>query len=42
MINDLYEGGVSMLHIVNGDIVGDKLRKGNIRGDILVWREVYR
>lgn len=41
MFNDLYEGGVSMLHIVNGDIVGDKLRKGNIRGDILVWREVY-
>ncbi|MDG0795059.1 DUF1835 domain-containing protein [Cohnella ginsengisoli] len=30
-----------MLHIVNGDSVGDKLRKGNIRGDILVWREVY-
>lgn len=41
MFNDLYEGGVSMLHIVNGDIVGDKLRKGNVRGDILVWREVY-
>jgi hypothetical protein len=38
---NLYEGGVSMLHIVNGDSVGDKLRKGNIRGDILVWREVY-
>lgn len=30
-----------MLHIVNGDVVGDKLRKGKIRGDILVWREVY-
>ncbi|MFC5406530.1 DUF1835 domain-containing protein [Cohnella soli] len=30
-----------MLHIVNGDFVGDKLRKGNIRGDVLVWREVY-
>lgn len=30
-----------MLHIVNGDIVGEKLRKGNISGDILVWREVY-
>lgn len=30
-----------MLHIVNGDIVGDKLRKGHIHGDILVWREVY-
>ncbi len=41
MFNDLYERGASMLHIVNGDFVGDKLRKGNIRGDILVWREVY-
>lgn len=41
MFNDLYEGGVSMLHIVNGDVVGDKLRKGNVQGDILVWREVY-
>ncbi|AJE51723.1 sigma-70 family RNA polymerase sigma factor [Paenibacillus polymyxa] len=41
MFNDIYEGGESMLHIVNGDHVGDKLRKGNIRGDILVWREVY-
>ncbi|MBW5446157.1 DUF1835 domain-containing protein [Cohnella sp. CFH 77786] len=30
-----------MLHIVNGDVVGAKLRKANIRGDILVWREVY-
>lgn len=30
-----------MLHIVNGDSVGDKLREGNIRGDVLVWREVY-
>ncbi|MFC3800730.1 DUF1835 domain-containing protein [Cohnella sp. GCM10012308] len=30
-----------MLHIVNGDHVGNKLREGNIRGDILVWREVY-
>lgn len=41
MFNDLYEGGVSMLHIVNGDLVGEKLKKGNICGDILVWREVY-
>ncbi|MDF2725089.1 MAG: polymerase, sigma-24 subunit, ecf subfamily, partial [Paenibacillus sp.] len=41
MFNDLYEGGATMLHIVNGDTVGDKLRKGNIRGDVLVWREVY-
>lgn len=30
-----------MLHIVNGDIVEDKLRKGKIAGDILVWRELY-
>lgn len=41
MFNDLYEGGTAMLHIVNGDSVGDKLKKGNIRGDILVWREIY-
>lgn len=41
MFNDLYEGGMSMLHIVNGDHVGDKLRQGNIRGEILVWREIY-
>jgi hypothetical protein len=30
-----------LLHIVNGDSVGDKLRQGKIHGDILVWREVY-
>lgn len=30
-----------MLHIVNGDHVGDKLRQANIQGDILVWREIY-
>lgn len=30
-----------MLHIVNGDSVGDKLRLSRIEGDILVWREVY-
>lgn len=30
-----------MLHIVNGDTVGDKLKHGSIQGDILVWREVY-
>ncbi|WP_430108935.1 sigma-70 family RNA polymerase sigma factor [Paenibacillus lautus] len=38
---DLYEGGKRMLHIVNGDSVGDKLKQGNIQGDILVWRELY-
>ncbi|WP_308640034.1 sigma-70 family RNA polymerase sigma factor [Paenibacillus silvisoli] len=41
MFNDMHEGGESMLHIVNGDHVGDKLREGNICGDILVWREIY-
>ncbi|MCM3702294.1 DUF1835 domain-containing protein [Paenibacillus macerans] len=30
-----------MLHIVNGDHVGNKLRNGNVQGDTLVWREVY-
>lgn len=30
-----------MLHIVNGDSVGEKLKQGGIEGDILVWREVY-
>jgi len=30
-----------MLHIVNGDAVGDKLKQGTIRGEILVWRELY-
>lgn len=29
-----------MLHIVNGDVVGEKLR-GKIEGEVLVWREVY-
>ncbi|WP_217594224.1 sigma-70 family RNA polymerase sigma factor [Cohnella sp. GbtcB17] len=41
VFNDLYQGGVPMLHIVNGDVVGNKLRQGNIAGDILVWREIY-
>lgn len=41
VFTDLYEGGKRMLHIVNGDSVGDKLRQGNIQGDILVWRELY-
>ena len=30
-----------MLHIVNGDSVGTKLKEGGITGDILVWREIY-
>ncbi|GMK40208.1 hypothetical protein PCCS19_32630 [Paenibacillus sp. CCS19] len=30
-----------MLHIVNGDSVGNKLRLCRIEGDILVWREIY-
>lgn len=30
-----------MLHIVNGDSVGHKLKEGAVQGDILVWREIY-
>ncbi|MDQ0059171.1 DUF1835 domain-containing protein [Paenibacillus harenae] len=30
-----------MLHIVNGDSVGDRLRQGVVQGGILVWREIY-
>jgi hypothetical protein len=30
-----------MLHIVNGDSVGNKLKTGGIQGDVLVWREIY-
>lgn len=41
VFTDLYEGGRRMLHIVNGDSVGDKLKQGNLQGDILVWRELY-
>ncbi|MFD0712806.1 sigma-70 family RNA polymerase sigma factor [Paenibacillus sp. GCM10027626] len=41
VFSQLYEGGQKMLHIVNGDTVGDKLRAGVVEGDILVWREVY-
>lgn len=29
------------LHVVNGDVVAEKLREGIGRGDILTWREVY-
>ncbi|TDL48511.1 sigma-70 family RNA polymerase sigma factor [Paenibacillus dendritiformis] len=41
VFHDLYEGGTGMLHIVNGDSVAEKLKKGGIQGEILVWREVY-
>ncbi|MCR8842457.1 sigma-70 family RNA polymerase sigma factor [Paenibacillus sp. SC116] len=41
VFTDLYEGGTRMLHIVNGDVVADKLRQGNMQGEILVWRELY-
>ncbi|KZE79692.1 hypothetical protein AV654_15425, partial [Paenibacillus elgii] len=41
VFHQLYEGGKRMLHIVNGDIVAEKLRQGVVQGDILVWREVY-
>jgi len=30
-----------MLHIVNGDHVGEMLRRGGMAGDILPWRELY-
>lgn len=32
-------GGIDMIHIVNGDVVGNKI--GNLPGDVLVWREMY-
>ncbi|WP_339244454.1 sigma-70 family RNA polymerase sigma factor [Paenibacillus sp. FSL F4-0243] len=41
VFNHLYEGGKGVLHIVNGDVVGEKLRQGIVKGDVLVWREVY-
>ncbi len=41
VFNSLYEGGRNMLHIVNGDSVGDMLKQGIVQGDVLVWREVY-
>ncbi|MBP2110952.1 sigma-70 family RNA polymerase sigma factor [Paenibacillus silagei] len=37
----LHEGGQRMLHIVNGDTVGDKLKQGIVQGEVLVWREIY-
>lgn len=30
-----------MLHIVNGEVVGGKLKEAGVEGDILVWREIY-
>lgn len=30
-----------VLHIVNGDIVGDQLRSSTLAGRVLVWREIY-
>nr|WP_150271122.1 sigma-70 family RNA polymerase sigma factor [Paenibacillus tepidiphilus] len=41
MFSELYEGGANMLHIVNGDVVGDMLRQGIVQGEVLVWREIY-
>jgi RNA polymerase sigma factor (sigma-70 family) len=41
MFNNLYEGGRKLLHIVNGDAVGNMLKQGIVTGDVLVWREVY-
>lgn len=37
----LDEGGYKMLHIVNGDTVGEKLKQGIVQGEVLVWRELY-
>lgn len=41
MFNHMDEGGYRMLHIVNGDTVGDKLKAGIVQGEVLVWREIY-
>lgn len=41
MFNELHEGGVGMLHIMNGDHAANRLRESGIQGDILVWRELY-
>ncbi|WP_379162089.1 DUF1835 domain-containing protein [Paenibacillus sp. sgz5001063] len=30
-----------MLHIVNGDAVGNMLKQGIVQGEVLVWREIY-
>ncbi|QDH21086.1 sigma-70 family RNA polymerase sigma factor [Saccharibacillus brassicae] len=39
--HDLYEGGKSMLHLVNGDHTAERIREAGIEGDVLVWRELY-
>lgn len=41
MFRHLQGGESAMLHIVNGDSVGEKLKQGVVHGDILVWREIY-
>lgn len=41
VFSDLYEGGKGMLHIMNGDHAADRLRQSGIKGEILVWRELY-
>ncbi|OWA35929.1 RNA polymerase subunit sigma [Saccharibacillus sp. O16] len=38
---DLYEGGRSMLHIVNGDHTAKLMQEAGIEGEVLVWRELY-
>ncbi|TYP79244.1 DUF1835 domain-containing protein [Paenibacillus methanolicus] len=30
-----------MLHIVNGDAFGNKLKQSRVPGEVLVWREIY-
>ncbi|MFC5530384.1 DUF1835 domain-containing protein [Cohnella yongneupensis] len=32
---------MDILHIVNGDIVGEQLRSNKLEGRVLVWREMY-
>lgn len=34
------KNAVKMLHIVNGDSVGHKLKQTQLEGDILIWREI--
>lgn len=41
VFNHLYERGANMLHIVNGDTVGNMLKQGIVQGDVWVWREIY-